>query len=640
MDSDNRLFDAPRALLGRIAISALSALPAMVLAAAPTAQEEVSRLIHQASLRAEPNPVVLELLLAEDLHRLSQMQRASAEQQVVEGLRDRSLVTAFDSMDAMMGSMKEVMKSQFKPKNLLRNTFGLGAGSNSEANQIMAEAIVGPWVRGLAAAGTLADAGYVDDAAAFYQRCLAEPLLAPASGNESSAGVFGEWVRARCERELVGRGVAVAGPIFADLVKGNSGNPAAQTEESVSVAKAAGLSGFGALLEAGKLDAEQTAAVADAALAVLKQPKKELDDALASAAAQVLGNTGVPEARDALVNLAKQAKSGRFRIGRGSDLEGAARSAQLALARGFDHRPSIDQLKKELMDGKAVGQWEAFEALFDAEEPAALTWARREFELMKSQDPATWAEPLIERLGMEGGPLSLETLHDAEPVTVPTDDYVQAKLAISLFENGERERLPALAAAVERESWNLGGSALQQGGQILKPLAKVAARHVLGLPIPQGPSDRMLVDFAIGASERFDRQQEAEAVAVRKMRLRVATALSAWDDPRAVPLINRLMSVGDESVRIGAARALLGQTSPAIVPDLIAALDLEYGTDDDEPRAPEIQAALLLHAGRTFGTDPQIQATLADFDQFEYDSVRFVAAALAMSTDEKNQEIR
>lgn len=255
---------------------------------------------------------------------------------------------------------------------------------------------------------------------------------------------------------------------------------------------------------------------------------------------------------------------------------------------------------------------------------------------MKSQDPATFAEPIIEKLGSEGGPLSLETLHDAEPVTTLPDDYVQAKLAISLFENGERERLPALAAAIERDTWNLGGSALKQGSRLLAPLAKVAARHVLGLPIPQGPSDRMLVDFAFGAAEKINRQQEAEAVAVRKMRLRVATALSAWDDPLAVPLINRLMVVGDEAVRIGAARALLGQTSPEIVPDLIAALDLDYGTDDDEPRAPEIQAALLLHAGRAFGSDPRVQATLAGFDRFDYDSVRFVAAAMATAAGETN----
>ena len=39
--------------------------------------------------------------------------------------------------------------------------------------------------------------------------------------------------------------------------------------------------------------------------------------------------------------------------GRGSELEGAARSAQLALARGFDHRQSLDQLQKEFEAGRA-----------------------------------------------------------------------------------------------------------------------------------------------------------------------------------------------------------------------------------------------------------------------------------------------
>lgn len=639
MDGKNRFFDVARVVTTLLAMSCL----ALAAQAEGTAEKEIARILSQGSLKDQPNPVVLELLLADGIHHLSADQQAKAKQQVIDGLRDRALVTTSDSMNAMMGSMKEVVKAQFKPKNILKSTFGLGGGKDSEANQIMGEAIVGPWVRGLAAAGTLADAGYIKDAAGFYQRCLAEPLLAPAGSSESSGGGFGEWVQARCERELVGRGAAVAGPIFSQLTQGNSGSSAPQSEASVPVARAAGLSGFNALLEAGMLDVEQTKAVADAALAVLKEPKKELDNALASAAANVLGNTGLPEARNALLNLADQAKSGRFSLGGKSDLEGAARSAQLALARGFDHRPSIDLLTNELLGGKGGkggNPFEAFEALLDAGQPAAMGWAKDQFELLKTQDPKTWAEPLIERLGMEGGPLSLETLHDAEPVTVEPDDYVQAKLAISLFENGERERLPVLAAAIERDSWNLGGSALQQGSRLLKPLAKVAARHVLGLPIPQGPSDRMLVDFAIGAAERYDRQQDAEATAVRKMRLRVATALSTWDDPRAVPLINRLLTVGDESVRIGAARALLGQTSPDVVPDLIAALDLEYGSDEDEPRAPEIQAALLLHAGRIFGAATEVQTTLGNFDQFEYDSVRFVAASMAAVTHVHFEEKR
>ena len=610
--------------------------PTKVLADPDAAQREVARLLEKASLQTEPNAVVLQLLLGADLRGLSEAQRRAATEQVVEGLRERSLVTALDSMEAMMGSMTDVVKSQFKPKNILRNTFGLGGGAQNEANQIMGEAIVGPWTRGLAAAGTLADAGYTKDATAFYQRCLAEPLLAPAGADESPGASFGAWVRARCEQALVDLGVAVAGPVFSDLAKGNSGNPVSETEETAAVAQAAGLSGFSALLEAGELTVEQSTAVAEAALEVLMQPKKKLNNSLASAAADVLGTSGIPEGRDALMKLAKEAKSGRFKLGRGSELQEAGRTAQRALARGFDHQASLDLLKKELLGGKGNNLWDAFETLFALEEPVALDWARQQLQLVESKDKKSWAEPLIERLGADGGPLGLDTLHDTEPVTTLPDDYVQTKRVIALFENGERERLPILAAAVERETWNLGGSALQQGGRFLRPLATVVARRALGLPMPQGSSDQMLVDFAFGATSRYDRQQKAEDVAVRKMRMRIATALSTWDDPAAVPLINRLLAVGDEPVRIAAARALLGQTSPTVVPELIAAIDLDYGVDEDEPRAPEIQAALLLHLGRHFRADPSALATLTNFERFEYDSVRFVAAAL--TAESPNQE--
>lgn len=626
---------ASRATTPALALILAAGLSSPAPAQTGAPEDEIAAVLGRASLEAEPNPVVLELLLAEDLHRLPEEQRELAEEQVIEGLRDRAMVTAFDSLNAMMGSTKDVLKAQFKPKNLLRNALGGDGGGQSEANRILGEAAVGPWVRGLAAAGSLAEAGYVGDASAFYQRCLGEPLLASTGDGQALGAEFGGWVRARCERSLVDLGVEVAGPVFADLAAGRTGDPMTEREESAAVARASGLAGLGALLERGELGADQRAAVVDTALAVLDQPKKALDDALASAAARVLGTTGDPRAREALLDLADRAKSGRFGLPRrGPDLEGAARAARLALARGFDHQASLDQLRDELLGGRVDNPWDAFETLFAVEEPAAMTWARQQLGQLRSlEESGNWAEPVLERLGQDGGPLSLEALQDAEPATAPNDAYVAAKLSVTLFENGERERLPELASAIERQSWNLGGSAVKQGARMLKPLAVVAARHVLGLPIPQGPSERMLIDFAFGAADLHDRQQEAEAVAVRKMRLRIATALSTWDDPRAVSLIERLLAVGDDAVRLGAARALVGQTSPEAVPVLLSALDLDYGEDEGESRAPEIQAALLLHAGRTYGDDARVAATLADFDRFAHDSVRFVAAAMAASRE-------
>jgi len=80
-------------------------------------------------------------------------------------------------------------------------------------------------------------------------------------------------------------------------------------------------------------------------------------------------------------------------------------------------------------------------------------------------------------------------------------------------------------------------------------------------------------------------------------------------------------------VRLSAARALLGQSSPDAATQLARALDLDYGEEDGVSRNPEVHAALLRALVTEFAGHPVTLATLADERRLKEPSVALMVLA-------------
>ncbi len=625
-------------------------------AAAPS--ERIDSLLASGALVEQPNPVLLELLLEEEPAYLPEPTRKAALEQITGALREQTLVSPFSFMEEMGGpmglvrsQMKGAAKDKLRPGNLLRSALGAPPSAEqqrrrrAETQRTLRTALVDPWARGLAAAGAMARAGFESDASEFYRRCLASPTLVASGGSSERASgteisAWSRWVLTRCEQGLVALGVEVAGPIFSELAAEGQPELGIDFSRLAAMAKAygaedveepeveplpgiqaAGLSGLATLLETGELGAAQRRELIGTAFSVLEGPKRELDDSVAAAAATTLGLAAEPRAREALERLAGHQK--RFPLG--------SWAAREALAVGYRDAKSVRQLERRLRRGGSEEVWKAFEPLLELDHPSAWEWA--EDQLGRGSvpmDQVDWRSTLIDRFAHAADPKSLELLRGADRSDARAKSYHQALLAVALFQRGERDRLPELAAAVEREDWDLGRRTIGQWWHRVRPILKAAALVAAGLPLGQDAAQQLVTDFAFGALDAHRAQERREAGAVRSLRYKVAVALGGWDDPRTLPLIERLLQVDQDSTRLAAARALLGQTSAAALPTLSRALELDYGEERGASRSPEIQAALLLHANARFGSDPRVAELIDSAAGLESPSVRFLAATLSL----------
>ena len=604
--------------------------------------ETLTSTLASGALKSQPNPVVLEFLEAVGSERLTPEQLQRARKQTVDGLRERTEISPFAAMAAMTGAMPTMMKSaikeQFKPTNMLRARLGVGGGNaaaQSEMMETFSSAMVAPWVRGLAAASALRDAGYEQEAAFFYRRCLAEPTLAMGADQQLSAAA--QRVRRGCLQDLVALGPDVGAPILGELADAEAADES--QAGTVAASQAAGFSGLAALIEGGAFDADQRAAVLEAALYVVDQPKRKLVDHSAAAAIEVLAVVTDSRAQAILVELADSDKK----------LPQASAAARAALARGYRDAASIDWLIGRMNEGS----WQAFEVLMAMEHDSAWSWAGRHLGRNSvPQDETDWRPSLIELFAGGSGDRSLDLLLSADDPEAEPADYIQALVDVALFQRGEHQRIDALAAALDQSEWNLGRSSLGRKWQLVKPLVKAGAAAAIGLPMGSSgaqSNQEAVANLAFGAADMKAENESAREAAARQLRFRIAAALAGWNDPQALPLIEKLLDSADDPTRIAGARALLGQTSIEAMPVMLRALEIDYdpapeaeGVEarvlpanlpdtepQEDPATPEVQAALLMHAHWAFEGEPQLTDILQTPDRFDYATVRFLAAGLA-----------
>ena len=607
----------------------------------PAAHAEIGKVLASGSLKTQPNPVVLEFLEAVGSERLTPEQLERARKQTVDGLRERTEISQMAAMAAMTSAMPKMMKSaikeQFKPKNMLRARLGVGGGNaamQSEMMETFSSAMVAPWVRGLAAARALRDAGYEREAAAFYRRCLAEPTMA--SGADEFLSASAQRVRGGCLDDLIALGPDTAAPILGELADFEAADES--QAGAAAAAQAAGFSGLAALIEGGAFNDAQRAAVVEAALYVVDRPKKQLADASAAAAIEVLAVTTDARVETLLGELADSEKK----------LPLASAAARTALARGYRDPASLDWLRSRMEDGS----WQAFEVLIAMDHDAAWNWAGRQLRRGSvPQDETDWRPALLELFAGATDERSREMLLGADDPEAAPGNYIQALVDTALFQRGERDRIESLGSALEQSEWDLGRGSLGRKWQLVKPLVKAGAAAAIGLPMGFGgaqSNQEAVANLAFGAADLKAENESAQEAAARQLRFRIAAALAGWNDASTLPLIEKLLDSPDLPTRIAGARALLGQTAPDAAPLVKRAVLTDYDpaaeeagvaagllpadlpeTDpQDDPATPEIQAALMMHADYAFPDAPEFASVLQDPAAFGYPTVRFIAAGL------------
>ena len=146
------------------------------------ASADLAALLAGGSLAEIRNPVAANYLLEEGAPRLSEAERAAALDQLRDALRSQTNVMALAmqgvggmlSSDAMRDGM-QAAKKLMGPGALLGGLAGIAPAvpmpAPGQMEREMKQAMVEPWVRGIAAARALEKAGEVQAAARFYVNC-------------------------------------------------------------------------------------------------------------------------------------------------------------------------------------------------------------------------------------------------------------------------------------------------------------------------------------------------------------------------------------------------------------------------------------------------------------------------------------
>jgi hypothetical protein len=633
----------------------------------------IRKIVDSGVLGQSPNSVVLEFLLSEGDGVLPADLQDAAVEQMVESLRTQTLVDPLEGMGQMMerfmnpmSMMKQGMKQQFSPENLARGYLGAQPKDNSaqqqEMMQEMESAMIDPWIRGMEAASVLQSNGYTADAARFYRGCLTS------IGSTGSFAAKHDWVQDRCIEGALAMGSEQAGALFAELYDNPhmdlgidfSAFGVQQSQMPVMPQiQAVAAKGLGKLVGTGTLTQEQRSGVMNAIIGITET--KHHDGVALTGAIQGLS---FANDRQAVAPLRKLWKKGKPEEVRPVALGG--------LVVSYKEADAITAMRKELKTGKGIGRsikkaksfapWSgqgqepsstdkkgrdlaearylAGRALIRANDSSGYEWATKYLDKRTvPQGERDFRPDLVRDLVEIGGAQARTAL------TVNVDDghqneWLEAWMRIGLFQLGDREQLNTLAKLTDKSDWDFGKGTAARWYKRFKPLLWEGAKMALGLPPDEEKLRRMVADFAFAERDRISGRSSERAVKTGQFRWQLAAAMANVDDPECLPVIEALLEDEDASVRLSAAHALLGQSSPGSSDLLFEATQLDYGSEDDTSRNPEIQSALLRRMIRIFPDTPATAQAMRQAIQSGAPSVQFLAmtAEIALGQPEKDSK--
>ena len=194
-------------------------------------------------------------------------------------------------------------------------------------------------------------------------------------------------------------------------------------------------------------------------------------------------------------------------------------------------------------------------------------------------------------------------------------DWQSAWIAIGLLNMGDESHLDLVKAALANEKW---------------PFTRVQAAVALarhgdhsGLPVLRTLLEPAAAQgFLKSTVEAVLKGSKPDPDAIRSTTTR---ALGTIDGPDVVPILVSLLDDRSDRVRLSAAYALAAMKAPAALDGLGHALEVDYGSDEKRPRAPEVKAALVRSAVLRFDHDPRTRALLQKASGSPIPSVKFLA---------------
>lgn len=638
----------------------MAALTAAALLVAPCAAQDDLRargVVQSGILARQPNPVLLAFLVEDCQGCLPADIQQQAVDQITASLRDRTLIEPMEQVGKLMGGMMggyspfQMMREAYTPENLLRGALGAAPAPSPRVQQhiqSVQESLLDPWVRGLAAADSLRRSGYTEPAARFYRSCLT-------SVGSLAAGPLGyDWLQDSCIDGALQLGPATAGAIFTGIwdqpypdlgIDWSAFAAQGKTMEPVPAIQAVAAKGLGKLVGAGELTPQQREVVVGELVSLAGT--KGLDLMAATGVVQGLAFSADPAAKPVLERLAKKGKPEEVRP-----------LAVRALAAAYRDEWAVQQLRKELRRGgisktfkkakslapwsddgssQMVGQPEPFarddrkylaaSTLIHLGDDAAYAWVDDTLESRNPPEGVTDHRPDLVRDLVDTGTKHARSLLAKRVAEGHANEWLLAWMTIGLYELGDRSQLDELEALIGKTDWNFGLGTAGAWYKRLKPLLWEGAKMAIGLPADTQKIARMVAGFAFAERDRYLTRANERVRRTAQYRWQLADALADVDAPDSLPVLGRLLEMDATSVRLSAARALMGQTSPATADLLARAVDLDYGAEDGVSRNPEIHAALLRELVGRFPESPQTQAVLDDSRHLKEPSIALMVFA-------------
>ena len=296
--------------------------------------------------------------------------------------------------------------------------------------------------------------------------------------------------------------------------------------------------------------------------------------------------------------------------------QGAKWAALRALAVTYGDATAVEGLKKKLKGGLTSNPSDAVTAagiLIEAGQPAGFDYALEQLSKKKRKDPDPGPE-LVQALLAKGGDPSRSVLKGAIAAQKP-GSWLAAAMAVGLLEMGDTSSIDVVRAALANKDW--------LHTRMEAAVALAGQGDTSGLPVLQSLTlSHGLLKSALDLS--FGTYRDPEA-----MRCAVAEALGRTDREEAVPMLASLLSDKSDRVRLAAAYALIRMSAPASIDGLVAALAVDYGSQDGRARNPQVHAQLLRAAARRLPKDVRTAAMLEKGTGSPFASVRFLALAAA-----------
>jgi hypothetical protein len=662
------------------------AILAMIPASVAADQGALRRIIDSDALAESPNSILLDYLLNEGRSALPPTLHQRAVDQIVRALRSHTLVDPMQGMNRMMAAVNPMSQMRGGMKNMMKQ-MGLGAlrGATGGGDvmpggmaqqmhrmqQNLDSALIDPWVRGLGAASTLYRAGHGEDAVRFYRGCLTSiGALVP-------IGSKNDWLQDQCIAGALQMSTLDAGGLFADLWDrphmdfgldfAAFGDPGAEMPAMPQV-QAVAAHGLGKLVGTGRLTSEQHAGVMQAL--VRMAGTKKLDLTALTGAVQGLS---FAEDRQAVEPLSRLWKKGKPQEIRPVALGG--------LVAGYRQSDAIKAMRKELRTGTGIGatlkkansfapwtgsggetrspmeqaaddkakaRYLAARALIRAADDAGYQFAAKYLD-KRNVPEGDWdyrpdlVRDLVETSGERARSVLAERVSEGHP-----NEWLEGWMRAGLYEIGDRSQLAALAVLVDKRDWDFGRGTAARWYKRFKPLLweglKLASKSYLGMPPDEQDLRRMrqLVTNMVWAErDRSVARKTERDVKTEQFRWQLADALGEFDDPECLPILEALLGDDEPSVRLSAANALLGQSSPNTVDLLVQAVKLDYGEEQGQSRNPEIHAAILRYLIKEYPAESRTAEALRFAAGSSHPSVRFFAlAAASPAADPEGSQLR